>query len=503
MGARFVVVMAAALLGAGCGAPTDGVEAGTNGVAVSSDGLDVGSDGIRGRDGVVGTLVATRDDSGTLATFVEGDAAAILRHAPADHAFFRSFGRNGRACIHCHVPSAGWTLTPEVAQLRFTNPLDVHDPACIADPYRCRAEADPRKWGQDPLFRPVDGAVSPTADVGSTAARLAAYRLLLEKGLIRIGMRVRADAEFIVDGIDDPYGHASAADLSLFRRPLPATNLATGGKKGTLTLSAVMWDGREPDLGQQANDATLGHAEALHSLDARSQQAIVDFEMQLHTAQLRDRAAGDLTDDGAHGGPRALAAQRFYAGINDVLAGDAHTGKPFDGDVFTVYEAWRRACDPARARVARGEAIFNRRHFVIRGVGGLNDVVGQDAIVGSCSSCHDAPNYGHHSLPVALDIGVVDGARRTADLPLYTLRNKQTGETRQVTDPGRAMVTGKWSDIGKFKGPILRAVTARAPYFHDGSAASLEDVVRFYDQRFAIGLSDEEKRDLVAFLRTL
>ena len=73
----------------------------------------------------------------------------------------------------------------------------------------------------------------------------------------------------------------------------------------------------------------------------------------------------------------------------------------------------------------------------------------------------------------------------------------------QTTDPGRALVTGRWSDVGKFKGPILRGVAARAPYFHNGSAASLYDVVRFYDQRFAIGLSDDERRDLVAFLRTL
>jgi len=65
------------------------------------------------------------------------------------------------------------------------------------------------------------------------------------------------------------------------------------------------------------------------------------------------------------------------------------------------------------------------------------------------------------------------------------------------------MITGKWADVSKFKGPILRALAARAPYFHNGSAATLEDVVQFYDRRFNIGLAAQEKADLVAFLRAL
>ena len=77
---------------------------------------------------------------------------------------------------------------------------------------------------------------------------------------------------------------------------------------------------------------------------------------------------------------------------------------------------------------------------------------------GTCTICHDTPNAGNHSVPMALNIGVADASRRTADLPLYTLRRRATGETVQTTDPGRAMVTGKWDDIGKFKGPVLRAL---------------------------------------------
>jgi len=73
----------------------------------------------------------------------------------------------------------------------------------------------------------------------------------------------------------------------------------------------------------------------------------------------------------------------------------------------------------------------------------------------------------------------------------------------QTTDPGRAMITGKWADIGKFKGPVLRGLAARPPYFHNGMAASLGDAVDFYDTRFNIGFTTQEKKDLIAFLNAL
>ena len=50
---------------------------------------------------------------------------------------------------------------------------------------------------------------------------------------------------------------------------------------------------------------------------------------------------------------------------------------------------------------------------------------------------------------------------------------------------------------------ILRGLAGRAPYFHNGSAATLMDVVNFYDVRFNLHLSDKEKGDLAAFLAAL
>jgi cytochrome c peroxidase len=297
-------------------------------------------------------------------------------------------------------------------------------------------------------------------------------------------------------------------EISAYRRPLPSTNLRF--------LTAVMWDGREStptttileDLARQANNATLGHAEAAADITAQEAQDIVAFETGIFTAQARDHRAGSLHAGGATGGPVALSEQPFHIGINDPVGLDP-TGTPFDPNAFTLFSAWADGERDARAAIARGQALFNSKPIVLTGVAGLNNQTFPNGVTvpepfrGTCTTCHDSPNVGNHSVKAPLNIGLADASRRTPDMPLYTLRRISTGETVQTTDPGRAMITGKWADISKFKGPILRALAARAPYFHNGSAATLEEAVDFYNTRFDIGLTDREKADLVAFLRAL
>ena len=227
----------------------------------------------------------------------------------------------------------------------------------------------------------------------------------------------------------------------------------------------------------------------------------------------------------------------------------------FNPKVMSLYDAWNRF-NPAGSSqadelensagggqctgaVARGQALFNSKpiritnvkglnddlnmstiagtcttchnapnsgnHSVplISNVKGLNDDTNMSTIAGTCTTCHNAPNSGNHSVPMAVDIGISDESRRTPDMPLYTLQNNVTGETIKTTDPGRALITGKWKDVGRFKGPVLRSVASRPPYFHDGSAPDLNAVVDFYNDRFGIGLTELEKADLVAFLAAL
>lgn len=420
-----------------------------------------------------------RNDSGQAQTF---NSRGILN---PDNPFFKSLGTNGRACVTCHAAEDGWTITPASVRRRF-------------------ASTD----GLDPIFRNNDGSNCEGADVSTRAAREKAFSLLLSRGLIRIGIDVPTDAEFTIESVDDPYACGTAlASASLYRRPLPATNLRF--------LSTVMWDGRgsapdrsiADDLISQARDATLDHAQALLSPTDLQLQQIVDFEAGLYSAQAFDNEAGLLSANRATGGPVALSRVPFYIGINDPL-GQNPTGAAFDPNAFTIFGAWStlRGNDTVTAAhqaVARGQAIFNTRTFDIEEVAGLTDELHVTSIRGTCTTCHDTPNVGNHSVKAPLNIGLTDPARRTADLPLYTLRNLQTGEVKLTTDPGRAMMTGRWNDVGKFKGPILRGLASRAPYFHNGFAATLADVVDFYDTRFVIGLRAREKADLIAFLSAL
>src|SRR2546425_1815390 len=425
--------------------------------------------------------------------------------------FFQALGANGRRCVSCHLPSAGWTIVPSQVQAIFERTLGgVIDDAL----------------GLGAIFSTNDGSNSPAADVSTFAARRSAYSMLLTKGLIRVGIGVPASADFELVAVDDPYHFASAAELSLFRRPLPTTNLQF--------LSTVMWDGRETfggtdqcniaaeggkcfasihfDLADQSNGATQGHAQAPNPISSAQREAIVAFETALATAQVWDESAKRLQAGDAKGGPEAIFDQAFYYGINDNL-GDYRTQAPFTPNVFDIFDAWRDllgggSINEARRAVARGQATFNSKTFAISGVAGLNfdspfDPPLPTSFQGTCTTCHDAPNSGNHSIVAPLNIGLADESRRTPDLPLYTLKNKTDGRTVKTTDPGRALISGKFADIGKFKGPILRGLAARAPYFHNGSAADLGAVVDFYNERFGAGIAGREKEDLIAFLRAL
>jgi cytochrome c peroxidase len=450
------------------------------------------------------------DPSGYFATL------SITGSFDTSNPFFQSLGTNGRSCATCHVAANGWTFTPAGAQARFA-----------------------ASGGSDPLFRPVDGSNCPDSPgVSSNPPAASAYSLLLSKGLLHLSIPVPSNAQFTVSVVSDPYGCALTSQngqqfVSVYRRPLPATNLRF--------LSAVMFDGRETvkplndpstfaanletDLEHQALDATLGHAQASTAPSSAILQQIADFELATFTAQQIDNSAGNLGAEGAQGGPGPLSVQTYYPGINDSLGGDP-SGATFNADIFTIFAPWASlsGSNPfvaAREAIARGEKLFNSAPMIIENVKGLNDALGRTTIVGTCGTCHDAPNVGDHSFPVPLDIGISDVPSGAADplraaqsqlsepaVPVYALRcSKKLGApantTVLTTDPGRALISGACADIGKFKGPILRALASRTPYFQNGAADTLEQVVRFYNVRFQMGLTESQVNDLVAFLNSL
>jgi hypothetical protein len=215
---------------------------------------------------------------------------------------------------------------------------------------------------------------------------------------------------------------------------------------------------------------------------------------------------------------------------------------------FTLFNAWSHlggASDPCAARhdrdddeterlaarlsVACGEKLFNTVDLhtnppLFPGPSGL-------VSVGHCVSCHAATNVGDSpSAAFFVNLGLAnppdffvggtglagtkmnlpDFKARTARLPLYTLTSNATHQSMTFTDPGRALIshhlfdpTTGFPDGGAFKPPILHDLTARAPFFHNGAAETLDEVIDFYNNTFNIGLTRRQHKDLVRYLRVL
>ena len=306
--------------------------------------------------------------------------------------YFQAQGSNGRSCATCHVPQDAWSITPATVQRLFDDTMGLH-----------------------PLFNALD-ANNPGADLSTVAAREAAFSMLLSRAVFRRGGALREPREWDLVAVDDPHGFASLTRLVQWRRALPTINFALGS-------ATVNWDGgnsvgadQRAGLENQARRNVIG-AQQGEPAPAEVIAEIVDFEMSLFTAQVSVFGVGRLDADGARGGPAALATMPRVAG-------------PFD-----LFDAWAGHTNPRRAQIARGQSLFN----------------GVDAGGRSCGGCHNSANDGTNIESRLFDIGTASAAVRTADLPLYTFRNRTTGETRQLTDAGRGNVTGLWSDLGRFK----------------------------------------------------
>jgi hypothetical protein len=448
------------------------------------------------------------------------------------NAFFQSLGSNGRSCFSCHRPGDGMSVNTGTLRQLFA------------------ASA-----GTDPVFAPVDGANCPSAVKPARGASGTvppeAYSLLLNRGLFRVFLPVPAQAEFTVTVVSDPYGcntdptYATQIDpstqevrqmVSVYRRPrmsanlkfavTPALTLGGGGlpnidfitglpvldpRTGLEIGGNIMWDGREPTLESQAVSATLGHAQALRPPTEAQVAEIVSFEMGVFAAQLHDKVAGSLATSGpgatVAGGPQAMAELPVSFGI------------------FTLYEGWYGA-NPAdgaaatrRASIARGQALFNDRPINVSNVAGFNNAVllgVTNPSTATCGSCHGNLQAGFDPLPAGQrDIGIgghaeaFGGPAPSPELPIFRLSCKSAAagaynaRTVLTNDPGQALITGRCADIGRRSVPQLRGLAARAPFFSDGSAATVEDTVKFYDKRFNMGLTPADITDLANFLRAL
>ena len=522
-------------VGVGCGGvplSTSEEDVGTSQEALSSAAtLTVNQFGNPGTIEVVGT-------SST------GGLIAVDRQNP----FFQNLGTNGRTCNSCHKLESSMGISVAQIQSIFN-----------------------ATQGLDPIFRINDGSNAPTgpyANTSTLSARQASFSMLLNHGDIRVGIPMPAGADFSLVFVQDPYFFASASELSLFRRPLPSVNMAFS--------TQVMWDGRESEAGRsdvrdglinQANDATVGHAQAAVALTTAQRTAIADFQLRLFSAQSHahtsfrrpdgtttglldtdldvtgnpptttELAAGNpenlllalvqASSAGGNGTFNAIGAGspvRVVPGTNNPFASPSsllprcpddglnHTGC-FKNQALTAFEPWESGeLQPIttdlvalRGRIGDGENTFYNRAFNMTDVPGLTDVLGHTTVSVTCTTCHNTPQAGTNSSSRMFNTKVAeargDNPIFTSDFPLYTFRRNSDQNQITYTDPGLGLRTGKFSDIGKFKVPSLRGLGSRAPYFHNGGAKTLKDVVNFYNVRFGIGLTADEQENLVLFLQ--
>lgn len=410
------------------------------------------------------------------------------------HPFFEALGSNGRACITCHQPSNAMSVAAEGLRLRWSE-----------------------TEGKDAIFAAVDGSNCPDLPQDE----MGSHSLLLNRGLFRIVLPwppQNADGsavtpEFRIEVVSDPTGCNTSATyglnskqhpaVSVFRRPRVTANLLRSVLAGSEGL-ALMADGRETTLRGQAISAARAHEGA----DAPTEQQllqIVELETQLFVAQGSDIRAGLLNEQN---GPLVLGPEN----IADGLVSRPGPGNKPANTVWASFDGWRMKPGERelgdlqlefRESVARGSDVFFGYKFrITEASDGTRKISGEV----TCSACHST------QAPRWMDIGTsnVVAGKQSPDLPLFRITcdtpatpPQYRGRVIYTQDPGRALISGKCADTGSFVMQQFHGLAARAPYFVNGSAATLGDVVDFYESRFHVGLTPDERADLLNFLRVL
>jgi hypothetical protein len=357
--------------------------------------------------------------------------------------FFTPQGSNGRHCGTCHAPEDGWSITPATVAVMFL-----------------------LTGGTDPLFVNNLDTDTPTSDMSTPAARWNSTTML-RQGKFTRKVAPPAVRDYQVIAASDPFGVGTTSSLWFFRRPLPTANFRS---------STVMWDGANTvstglrdGLIKQARSNVTGAQQGTPAPDAVIFD-IVDYEGALSFAQRIIPSVGRLDSEGAHGGPDAASAQPLVDGR------------------FDLYDAWQHSGNPRRRQIWRGQEIFNN----------VNPPSGH-----SCRGCHTAANNGQNVNGLLFDVGVSRPELARPDMAVYTFQRTSDGAILQTTDPGRGIRTGNFADLDHFKVPSLRGLAARAPYFHNGIAMTLDDVVALYQTSLGFVFTRQEAADLVAFLQAL
>lgn len=340
---------------------------------------------------------------------------------------------NGRACADCHVPGDAFQLSPATVEARFQS---LH--------LRRRGNPD----ADDPLFRPLDAD-----DLRINGESASDFGNLRQHALVRIVLALPPTLRLI----DPSTGQPSAESVVDIWRAVPTVhNVALTG----------------PD---EVNNPWF-----------RGPNMFGGFQLDARVGTLQDQAAGALRDHaGIHQAPSSRLLDDL-ASFQRALFSN-HRVQDLAAAVRAGITPLPDPDPPLSPLEQQGKSVFTR----------------------ACAQCHGGPNQTSAQAPVPRFQDINTECPRPVDsaaVPRWSFapcapgiaRNARTYQVtvngittfRTSDDPGRALLTGfvggppPRDDWNKFDVPQLRGISGTAPYFHNNSARSLEDVVDHYMQFF-------------------
>jgi len=354
----------------------------------------------------------------------------------------KQLGGNGRSCADCHMPSESFQLSPAAAQVRF---------AALQTQRAHNMNAD------DPLFRPVDADDFRVNGEGATD-----FSNLLENGLVRVTMPLPANVRLV-----DPMTHQPTNDtaVDLWRAVMPVFNVAITGPDAV----APVWPPgapRVPIMGQEPNGPNrqggYQHDARFGTLQEQARGALFAH------AQVSDEPPARMLDDLAAFQQTLFSSPGVELLASAILSGSTSFPDP-DPELNDVEQ--------------QGKAVFNR----------------------ACAQCHGGTLHPSTSTPEASFVRPIvryHGIQATCPRPATDgfapcpQRLERNARTYRITlasgafqfattsDPGRLLLTGQPADLGVMDVTQLRGISRTAPYFHNNSAATLEEVLDHYDALF-------------------
>ena len=463
----------------------------------------------------------------------EGQLGVLNASGPietAGHPFFEPLGPNGRACVSCHQPADAMSLSLRSIQERWNETK-----------------------GADPIFAPIDGADCPNLPRGEASS----HRLLLNRGLFRISLPWPPkdpagnliEPEFDIEVVRDPSGCNTSAEyglnsdeprISVYRRPRVVANMGyvtqtrfgVGpfvGKTGEPAMRHpatgkplnmnMMADARLVSLDTQMADAASNHMELVERLTDEQVDRIQAFQNQIFVAQADLGPGGSLIEAD---GPPGLGPYNLRDGDMGVLGNNTTRW------VIPMGDAWQEPkpeetpeMRAMRESILRGQKVFHFRTFWIKDSMHLNTVGLGNPTKRTCATCHgmhmtgmDAANgwmdIGTTNLPWAKETPLNPWETEDELMPLFKVTCSRAapphpymGRVIYTQDPGRALISGRCNDVGTIVMQQFRGLAARAPYFSNGSAKTVRELIDFYDRRYNIQFSEQEKTDLGNFLKAL